>query len=459
MRVFGFVSIILVFTFLFGSCGTAVRSCQDPQLDLPSAIVEGQLDSLTLADLQWWEFYGDEVLCQFISHALEHNKDILAAAARVQQLQRAYRVSQTAQYPEVGLSAMADYEVENYTDKGHTETPQVDLKVGLSWEIDLWGNIRWSTRKASAEYLASVEAARAMRMTVVAEVATTYYRLLALENELLIVNRTLQTRYEGMQQAKLRYEGGLTPETVYQQAKVEYATTASLIPTLETQIETMKSALLVLMGEYPNFQIEYERMKVLDREILTDLPLGLPSDLLTRRPDLREAEQQLKAATAAVGIAYTDRFPKLELGFTGGWENGNFADLFAAPYSLAVGEVVAPLFEFGRRKARYEAALHAYDVARLQYEEKVLVAFKETNDALIRYQNARRASDLKNALREAALKYVELATIQYQYGDIKYINVLDAQRRYFDAQIAQSNAVRDEYLALIQLYKSLGGGF
>jgi multidrug efflux system outer membrane protein len=200
-------------------------------------------------------------------------------------------------------------------------------------------------------------------------------------------------------------------------------------------------------------------MKVLDREILTDLPLGLPSDLLTRRPDLREAEQQLKAATAAVGIAYTDRFPKLELGFTGGWENGNFADLFAAPYSLAVGEVVAPLFEFGRRKARYEAALHAYDVARLQYEEKVLVAFKETNDALIRYQNARRASDLKNALREAALKYVELATIQYQYGDIKYINVLDAQRRYFDAQIAQSNAVRDEYLALIQLYKSLGGGF
>ncbi len=459
MRVVGFVSIVFVFGYLFGSCGTAVRSCQDPQLNLPSAIVEGRLDSLTLADLQWWEFYGDEVLCQFISHALEHNKDILATAARVHQLQRAYRVSQTAQYPELGLSAMADYEVENYSDAGHTETPQVDLKVGLSWEIDLWGNIRWSTRKASAEYLASVEAARAMRMTVIAEVATTYYRLLALENELQIVNRTLQTRYEGMQQAKLRYEGGLTPETVYQQAKVEYATTASLIPTLETQIETMKTALLVLMGEYPNFQIEYERMKVLDRKILTDLPLGLPSDLLTRRPDLREAEQQLKAATAAVGIAYTDRFPKLELGFTGGWENGNFADLFAAPYSLAVGEVVAPLFEFGRRKARYEAALHAYDVARLQYEEKVLVAFKETNDALVRYQNARRASDLKNALREAALKYVELATVQYKYGDIKYINVLDAQRRYFDAQIAQSNAVRDEYLALVQLYKSLGGGF
>lgn len=459
MRKFLLKSIIVAFAGLFSSCGIAVKSCQNPQLNLPSAIVEGQLDSLTLADLRWWEFYGDEVLCQFISHALENNKDILATAAKVQQLQRLNRVSESALYPQVGLSAMADYEVENYTDQGHTETPQVDLKMGLSWEMDLWGNIRWSTRKASAEYLASVEAARAMRMAIVAEVATAYYQLLALENELSIVNRTLQTRYEGMQQARLRYEGGLTSETVYQQAKVEYATTASLIPSIETKIETTKTALLVLMGEYPNFQIEYERMKVLDREIPTELPLGLPSDLLTRRPDLRESEQQLKAAMAAVGIAYTDRFPKIELGLTGGWENGSFEDLFNASYGLAVGKVVAPLFEFGRRKAKYEAAIQAYEVARLNYEKKVLMAFKESSDAWMTYQNARRATDLKNALREAALKYVELANYQYKYGDIKYINVLDAQRRYFDAQIAQSNAVRDEYLALVQLYKSLGGGF
>lgn len=426
---------------------------------MPTEIVEGQLDSLTIADLKWWEFYGDKTLCKFITHALENNKDILAAAAKVEQSRELNKSARAAWFPKVGVSVMADNEIENYTNKGHTETPQFDVKLDLSWEVDLWGNIKWTTRKAAAEYLASVEAQRAMRMTIIAEVATTYFQLLALENELLIVSRTLQTRSEGVQQAKLRYEGGLTSETVYQQAKVEYAATAALIPAIETRIAVTKNSLKVLMGEYPNFELEYARMKVLDRDIPTELPVGLPSDLLTRRPDLREAEQGLKAATAAVGIAYTDRFPKLVIGLTGGWENGSLVDLFSAPYGLVAGKLVAPLFEFGRRKAKYEAAIQAYDVARLNYEKRVLMAFKETNDAYVRYHNARKATELKNNLREAALKYVELATFQYKYGDIKYINVLDAQRSYFDSQIGLANAVRDEYIALVQLYKSLGGGW
>ena len=450
---------LLCLTLALTSCGVAVKMCKEPQLNIPSEIIPGQLDSLTIADLKWWEFYGDEVLCGFISHALDNNRDILAAAAKVEQMRQLNRVGRTALLPDVGASAMADYEVENYTDKGHTETPQIDLKLDVSWEVDLWGNIRWSTRKASAEYLASVEAERAMRMTVIAEVATVYYQLIALENELHIVNRTLQTRGEEVVQARLRYEGGLTSETVYQQAKVEYATTAALIPAIEAKIATAKSSLTLLMGEYPDFELEYARMKVLDREMPTELPLGLPSYLLMRRPDLREAEQRLKAATAAVGIAYTDRFPKLVVGLTGGWENGSFEEFFKAPYALFVGKLAAPIFEFGRRKAKYEAAVEAYEVSRLNYEKSVLMAFKETNDAVARYRNARETTELKNNLREAALKYVELATFQYKYGDIKYINVLDAQRRYFDAQVGLSNAVRDEYIALVQLYKSLGGGW
>lgn len=426
---------------------------------MPLEVVDGQLDSLTIADIEWWEFYGDEVLCKFVKHALENNKDILAAAAKVQQMQELNKIGKAGWFPKIGASAMVDNEVENYTDKGRTETPQIDLKMNLSWEVDLWGNIKWAANKASAEYLSSVEAERAMRMTIIAELATTYYQLLALENELLIVNRTLQTRNEGVQQAKLRYEGGLTSETVYRQAQVEYATTASLIPAIETKIEATKNSLKVLMGEYPNFELEYARMKILDREIPTEMPIGLPSDLLTRRPDLRASEQTLKAAAAAVGVAYTDRFPKLTIGITGGWENGEFAHFFSAPYSLLAGNLVAPIFEFGRRKAKYKAAIQAYDIARLDYEKKVLLAFKETNDAVVRYRNARKATELKNNLREAALKYVELATFQYKYGDTRYIEVLDAQRRYFDAQIGLSNAVRDEYIAIVQLYKSLGGGW
>lgn len=451
--------IIALCALLLSSCGAAVKMCNEPELNLPSEIVAGEIDSLTIADIGWWEFYGDEVLTTFISHALENNKDILRSVAKVEQMRQLNRMERTTWAPALSASAMADNEIENYTDKGHTVIPQIDLKMSVSWEIDLWGNIKWATRKAAAEYLSSVEAERAMRMTVISEVATAYYQLMALENELLIVNRTLQTRSEGVEQARLRYEGGLTSETVYQQAQVEYATTASLIPAIETKIETTKNSLKVLMGEYPDFELEYARMRVLNREIPSELPIGLPSDLLSRRPDIREAEQKLKAAAAAVGVAYTDRFPSLVIGITGGWENGSLDNFFNAQYGLAVGKVAAPLFEFGRRRAKYKAAIEAYDIARLNYEQRVLIAFKETNDALVRYHNARKATELKNELREAALKYVELATFQYKYGDIKYINVLDAQRRYFDAQIGLSNAVRDEYIALVQLYKSLGGGW
>lgn len=451
--------LLCIVLLMVSSCGIATRMCQDPQIEAPTAIVEDQLDSLTIADLEWWQFYGDEMLCRFIRHALDNNRDILAAAAKVQQMQELNRVERAAWFPKIGASAMADNEVENYTDKGHTETPQIDLKGNLSWEIDLWGNVKWATRKASAEYLASIEAERAMRMTIIAEVATTYYQLLALENELLIVNRTLQTRSEGVQQAKLRYEGGLTSETVYQQAQVEYATTASLIPAIETKIVSTKNSLKVLLGESPDFELEYARMKILDRDIRTELPIGLPSYLLTRRPDLRASEQALKASAAAVGIAYTDRLPQVVVGLTGGWENGEWARFFSAPYSLLSGTVAAPIFEFGRRRARYKAAIAAYDMSRLNYEKQVLTAFKEANDAVSHYRNAHRAAVLKDTLREAALKYVELATFQYKYGDTRYIEVLDAQRRYFDAQIGLSNAVRDEYIALVQLYKALGGGW
>ncbi len=444
---------------VISSCGIAVKRCKEPSLNLPAVMPDGKLDSLTIADMKWWEFYGDTVLCKFISHALESNKDIMSAAAKVQQMKRLNWASKTSWFPEADLTVLADNEVENYVDNGHTETPQNDLKANLQWELDLWGNIKWSTRKAAADYLASVEAERAMRITVIAEVATAYYQLMALENELLIVNRTLQTRKEGEEQARLRYEGGLTSETVYQQAKVEYAATASLIPAIETRIEETKSSLTLLMGEYPDFDLEYNRMRVLNRDVPTDLPLGIPADLLKRRPDLRVSEQNLASACAGVGIAYTDRFPKIIINLSAGWENNSLPELFSAPYSLIAGNIAAPLLEFGRRKARYEASIHAYDIARINYEKNVIQAFKEINDAVARYHNARQTTELKNNLREAALKYVELADAQYKYGDIKYINVLDAQRRYFDAQIGLSNAVRDEYIAFVHLYKSLGGGW
>ena len=221
--------ILAALTVGFSSC-SAVRHCQAPEVEMPGQIASGYTDSLTIADLSWWQFYGDSTLRRVIELTLENNKDMLAAAARVEQMRQLYRISKAERLPNFSAKGLADYETNDYADEESSRDPEFSAKLSVSWELDLWGNLRWAKRKGGAEYLSSVEDWRAMRMTLVAEVATAYFQLMALDNELSIVRRTLRTRSEGVQQAQLRFEGGLTSETVYQQAKVEYASTATLIP-------------------------------------------------------------------------------------------------------------------------------------------------------------------------------------------------------------------------------------
>ena len=331
------------------------------------------------------------------------------------------------------------------------------MKATLSWEADLWGNLRWAKRKGAAEYLASVEAARAMQMTLVAEVATAYFELVALDHELGVVRRTVETREESVRQAKLRFEGGLTSETAYQQAKVELASASALIPDLELRIVQKENQISVLAGDYPS-RVARSQMDMNVR-MPDSLPVGLPSTLLQRRPDVRQAEQNLKAAMASAGMAYADRFPRLTISLTGGLENDALKGLINSPFSYAAGNLTAPLFAFGSKRAKYRAALAAYDQARLAYEQKVLEVFREVNDAVTAYRNMRRTAELKFNLKEAARQYVVLAKLQYINGVIRYIDVLDAQRKFFDAQVEESKAVRNEHLALVGLYKALGGGW
>ena len=439
------------------SC-SAVRGCKAPELALPERFAGEADDSLTLADMQWWHFYGDSTLCAIIRRTLDNNRGMLAAAARVERMRALYREAKADRLPNLTLNALADYETNDYSGESAVRDPQFDLKATLGWEADLWGRLRWAKRKGAAEYRATVEEERAMRMTLVAEAASAYFRLMALDNELAIVRQTLSTRREGVEQARLRFEGGLTSETVYQQAKVEYASTASLVPDLERRIEVTENGLALLMGEYSDATVVRSRIETEHR--LTDsLPVGVPSTLLQRRPDVRASEERLRAAMAAAGVAYADRFPRLVLSLTGGWENDELQGFFRSPFSYVAASVAAPIFGFGRKKARYEAAVAAYDEARLNYEQKVLEVFRETDDALVTYRKARRTAEAKGYLCDAARKYVSLAHIQYRAGSIAYLDVLDAQRRYFDAQIGVSNATRDEYLALVALYKALGGGW
>ena len=448
---------MVLMVLAFSSCQLGKHYAR-PELNLPQQLDSTEQDTLSIADRQWWELYTDTTLQVLIERTLEYNKDMKIAAARVKELAAMKRIDFANLFPQVSGKLYADKEAENYGGDNYDSDRSYEAKAIVSWEVDLWGNLRWAKRKGGAEYLSSVEDWRAMRMTLVAEVATAYFQLMALDNELSIVRRTLRTRSEGVQQAQLRFEGGLTSETVYQQAKVEYASTATLIPDLESRIEIMENSIALLMGKSPDWEVLRGQINI-EAEFPDSLPVGLPSGLLQRRPDVRASEQQLRSAMASAGMAYADRFPRLTFNLVGGWENDALQGFFRSPFSYVAAAIAAPVFGFGRKQAKYRAALAAYDVARLGYEKKVLEVFKEANDAVVTYRNVRKTAALKVALRDAARKYVELANLQYRGGSINYIDVLDAQRRYFDAQIGLSNAVRDEHLALVQLYKALGGGW
>ncbi len=239
---------------------------------------------------------------------------------------------------------------------------------------------------------------------------------------------------------------------------MEYSTTASLVPALELQVAAMRNTLTTLMGEYPH-EVFDRRNTLFGAEMPSELPAGVPSDLLRRRPDLRAAEMRLKAAMADVGVSYADRFPSLRIGFTPGLENDGLKDFFKSPFTYTLAQITGPIFDFGRKKRKYQAMIAAYDQSRLDYEKAVIGAFTEVNTSIVAYNKYHDNYRVKVDLRDAAAKYVKLAWLQYRGGTLNYIDVLDAQRRYFEAQIGVSNALRDEYLALINLYKALGGGW
>lgn len=448
--------LLIALNITLGSC-SAMRDCKPFKMELPDSI-PGMTDSTSIADIDWWTFYGDSILNGLIQQTLTNNREFMAAAANIERLRQLYGVAKAELLPSVNVSAYGNRENTQYTGESFSRSDEFGLKGTLQWEADLFGNLRWSAKEKKAAYAASIEDYRAMQITLIAETATAYFNLIALETEAKIVQRTLETRTEELEKAKLRYEGGLTSELPYLQAQVEYTTAKTLIPVIEKKLETTRNALAVLLGDFPGTDYEVnstDHISVHPKYV----PIGLPADLLKRRPDIRAAQMRLAQAGASVGVAHSDRFPKLTFNFTGGIEDDTFKKFFSAPYSYLAGNIFAPILDFGRKKRAYNAAVAAYNKAGYEYEQVVIEAFRETADALADYIKARETSESRTALRDAAMKYTNLARLQYRGGGSSYLDVLDAQRRYLDAEISLTNAIRDERIALVLLYRSLGGGW
>ncbi len=448
---------ILAALTLAGCSG--VKNLNRPDVVVPARLSAGAADdSLCIADLGWWEFYSDTTLCRFIRQTLDNNKDLQTAAARIEEMRQLYGVEKVNMLPTLSGHVYANDETNDYSGTGITHDREIGVKVTVAWEVNLMGSLSWAKKRAGSNYQATVEDYRALQLSLIALTAESYYRLAALENELEIVNHTVESRRESLRMAKIRFEGGVTSEIVYQQAMVEYSSAASRLPDLRKRLTATRNALTLLMGQNPQdtLRIEMERLTPLPD---SKLPVGIPSDLLRRRPDVRGAELRLAAALANAGYQYADRFPSLQLGFTPGFENNELKKFFESPFTFIVGSVTGPIFDFGKKKRKYQAAVAAYEQSRSQYEKSVLQAFTEVNTAIEAYSDAHESSILKKDLCMAAAKYIQLAQLQYRAGTLNYIDVLDAQRRYFEAQIDLNNAVRDEYFALITLYKALGGGW
>lgn len=447
---------IIIGIVLISGCATS--RCVEPEVSCPEKFVVNMTeDSLCIADLSWMEVIGDTLLTDLIASALNNNKDVLIAGARIKEYERLFRSGRTALFPSIAFESYFDRETNDKSGSNYVEDVEVAAKLSVSWELDLFGRLRWSSREALAEYMQTVEARRSVQITLIADVATAYFELLALDREMQIVRSTIAIRNENVKQAKLRFDGGLISEIPYQQAQVELAKAAAILPNLNKRIKMKENELAFLTGSLPTSI----KRSTIDSEIISidGLSVGIPSDVLKRRPDIREAQQALQGALAKVGYSWSDRFPRFVIGLDGGLENNGLKGLLKAPLTYMVGELTSPVFSFGKNKAKYEAALQAYEAERLRYEGKVLQAFREVDDAVTAYVAAKENTSLMSSLKSSSQKYVELARYQYLNGQINYLDVLDAQRSYFNAEIDHSNAVRDEYLALIDMYKVLGGGW
>lgn len=434
------------------------RKVAQPQLDMPEQLAGsvGQ-DSLCLGDLSWLGLFEDSLLVSLVERTLLYNKDMLVAYDRIRELERRHRVAAGGQFPTVGMEAYVDRETTQGPESPLVVDPEVSALITLSWEIDFFGRLRWAKREAAAAYLQTVEARRALQMSLVAEVASSYFELIALDKELRIVQSTLATRRENIHQARLRFEGGLTSEIPYQQAQVELAKTASMVPDLQLKIKMKENDISFLTGSYPG---SVERAADYPVLLVEDvMRVGLPSELIQRRPDVREAELAFKAAVAHAGIQWAERFPRFVIGLDAGLEHTAFKGFFSSPLTYMVAQLASPVFAFGRKKAQYEASLAACQAKCHAYEERVLLAFHEVSNAVEAYGSAVENTRLMEDLKASSRKYVELALFQHLNGHINYLDVLDAQRSYFNAEIQHSNAIRDRYLAMIDLYKALGGGW
>ncbi len=454
----------LAATALLAGCAVGPSYKRAPVPTPPSFRDQVQTNTTnSFADLPWQQVFTDPALQSLIRTALTNNYDVRIAVTRVEQARELAVQARSDLFPQLGYAGTVargkNAASGNAVFTSGTTASVFMAAANASWEIDLWGRIRRLTESARAQYLATDEARRGVTISVISDVAQSWYQLLALDEELAIAKRASNSFGDSLRIFSERLQGGVASRLETSSAEALQASAAAAVPRLEQQIALQENQLSVLLGLPPK-PIERGNLSITNLPE-TEVPAGLPSALLERRPDIRAAEQQLRSANAQIGVAIADFFPQLSLTALFGQvspEASAFTSGGANAWSIAAN-AAGPIFQGGRLASQYRQSKAAWEQAKLQYQYTVLNALQEVSDSLIARQKLAEAQVQQARAVTAYQQAVDVATQRYRDGQSSYYEVLQEQQQLFPAENTLVETDLARQLALIQLYQALGGGW
>src|SRR5438128_5052912 len=431
-----------------------------PEVDVPAAWRLGATEAGELSNIAWWDQFQDPVLSNLVRTALANNKDLEIATANVDQAAAHYGIARSAQFPQVngGASVVREHSSANAAvPSGHSFT-DYGVNLSASFELDVWGRLRRATESARASLLASEQGKGTVVLTVVTTVAGAYIQLRALDRQLEIAQRTSQSLGEAARLQRVRFEEGAVPQSDYQQAESQYREAAARVPELERQIAQQENFISVLLGHNPGV---IQRGRDIDALLFPAVPDGLPASLLERRPDIRQAEQNLIAANADIGVAKAAYFPDISLTALLGLESAQLADLLKGPsrtWSYGAG-VLQPIFNAGRIRSQVAQAEALQRQALYTYQKSIISAFQDVENALIDRTKFGQIREEQAQNVEALRRFRDLAELRYREGVTIYLEVATAEQSLFNAQLAYVVTQSLLFQSYANLYKAMGGGW
>ena len=447
---------------LLGGC-TLGPDYERPELDTPVSYIQPAEEGASFANTPWWELFEDPQLNALIEVALVENQDLGIAVARIEEFRAILGITRADQFPTVDIAAQGGRtDPSGATFPGNVNDEAVDnyrLSADVFFELDLFGRLRRSSEAARAELLAAEENRRNITISLIANVATTYMLLRDLDAQLEIARRTEQTRSDALNIISARFEKGTVPRLDVDQAEIELAVAIAAVATAERTAAQTEHSLSVLIGRNPGPIV---RGLPLDQQTMPpDIPVGLPSELLQRRPDVLASEATLAAQTARIGVAEALRWPSISLTGSLGFESDDLSTLTdsGSDFWSVGGSILQPLFNSGRNRDRVAAEVARTEQALLTYEQTVLRAFAEVEDALVAVRTYRREHEARIRQVAAARNAAKLSRARYDGGVTSYLEVLDIERSLFSAELSESQTLRLYINSIIELYKALGGGW